>query len=264
MRVLITGCSTGIGRSAAEILSARGHDVVATARRPETLADLDVAERLALDVDDEASVAAAFAAAGELDGLVNNAGRNNAGGPVEKVPEAAARDLFETNFWGVVRTTQAVLPGMRERGRGVIVNVSSVSGRVGTPLGAFYSASKFALEALTETLKLEVGHFGIRAALVEPGYFDTAMRGKNVVYGVEEAPYDELHELWSGTDGKLLGGPRPGPEAVGEAIANSIEGKDDRLRIPVGSDAEATLATRAKLGDAEFEAVMRKTLDLSW
>jgi NAD(P)-dependent dehydrogenase (short-subunit alcohol dehydrogenase family) len=263
MRVLITGCSTGIGRGAAQALAARGHEVVATARRPETLRGLDVAARIALDVDEDASVRAAVAKAGALDALVNNAGRGE-NGPVERVPLAQARAMMETNFWGAVRMIQAVLPGMRERGRGVIVNVSSVSGRVGAPLGGFYTASKYALEGLSETLKLEVGHFGIRVALVEPGFFDTAFRGNAGNHGVEEPPYDELFRQWNGVDGKLLDGARPGPEAVAEAIADAVEGKDARLRIPVGKDAEMVLGARAKLDDAAFEAAMRQVLKLDW
>jgi len=137
MRVLVTGCSTGIGRATCEELAGRGHSVVATARRPETLAALDVADRLALDVDSDASVAAALEAAGELDALVNNAGFG-IGGPVEKVPLGEARRMFETNVFGAARMMQAVLPAWRERGRGTIVNVTSVSGVVAAPLSGFY------------------------------------------------------------------------------------------------------------------------------
>lgn len=264
MRILVTGCSTGIGRAAARALADRGHEVVATARRPETLADLDVAERLALDVDDDASVAAAVAAAGPLDGLVNNAGRGE-GGPVEKVPLAAAKGMMETNFWGAVRMIQAVAPGMRERGRGVIVNVSSVAGVTAAPLGGFYSATKFALEGLSEALKLELGHFGVRVVLVEPGFFDTEFRSNAGQHGVDAPPYDALHRQWEGTDAKLLGGAeRPGPEVVAAAIADAVDGKDERLRIPVGADAEMVCATRKKLDDAAFEAAMRKTLAIDW
>lgn len=264
MRVLITGCSTGIGRSAARILADRGHEVVATARRPETLDDLDVAARLALDVDDDASVRAAVEAAGPLDALVNNAGRGE-GGPVEHVPLEAARGMMETNFWGAVRMIQAVVPGMRERGRGVVVNVSSVAGVTAAPLGGFYSATKFALEAVSEALKLEVGHFGVRVAIVEPGFFDTSFRSNARQHGVDGPPYDELERQWQGADGKLLGdAERPGPDTVGGAIADAVEGKDERLRIPVGKDAEMVCATRAKLDDAAFEAAMRQTLKLDW
>ena len=116
-RALITGCSTGIGRATAVELMKRGHEVVATARRPEVLDDLDVTQRLALDVTSDASVAAAVAAAGEIDILVNNAGIG-VGGPVEQVPIAEAQAMFDTNVWGAARMVQAVAPGMRDRSRG--------------------------------------------------------------------------------------------------------------------------------------------------
>lgn len=263
MRVLITGCSTGIGRAAAGELTRRGHAVVATARRPETLGDLDAAARLALDVDDDASVAAALAEAGPLDALVNNAGWG-VNGPVEKVPLADVRRMFETNFFGAVRMIQAVLPAMRERGAGVIVNVSSVAGRVAGPLGGFYAASKFALEAVSEALHLEAGHFGIRVSIIEPGFFDTGFRGNSTRHGTDAPPYDELDRLWTGTDAKLVGGDRPGPEAVAVAIADAVEGADTALRRPVGKDAELVTGARRRMDDAEFEAAMRKMLDIDW
>src|SRR5204862_1181362 len=137
---LITGCSTGIGRATAVELMKRGHEVVATARRPEVLEDLDVTLRLALDVTSDASVAAAVAAAGEIDVLVNNAGIG-VGGPVECVPIDRAQAMFDTNVWGPARMVQALAPGMRARNRGAIVNVTSLAGRAVGPLNGFYAAS---------------------------------------------------------------------------------------------------------------------------
>lgn len=263
MRVLITGCSTGIGRAAAQELARRGHQVLATARRPETLAGLQATECLALDVDDAGSVERALAAAGRIDALVNNAGWS-ANGPIEKVPLEDVRRMFETNFFGAVRMIQAVLPAMRERGSGVIVNVSSVAGRVAAPLGGFYAATKFALEAMSEALRLEVGHFGIRVSIIEPGFFDTAFRGNSASHGTDEPPYDELQRLWSGADGKLVGGERSGPEVVGAAIADAVEGRGDALRRPVGKDAELVTGARRRMDDAEFEAAMRQMLSIDW
>lgn len=126
-RVLITGCSTGIGRATAAALAERGYDVVATARREGSIDDLGVAQRLVLDVDDDASVRAAVEAAGEVDVLVNNAGWG-AIGPIETIPLEQVRAMYDTNVFGVVRMLQAVLPGMRERGGGRVVNVSSAAG----------------------------------------------------------------------------------------------------------------------------------------
>jgi NAD(P)-dependent dehydrogenase (short-subunit alcohol dehydrogenase family) len=264
MRVLITGCSTGFGRAAAVELTKRGHDVVATARKVEVLDDLDVADRLALDVDDDASVAAAVAAAGAVDALVNNAGFGVIG-PVEKVPLAEGRRQMETNFFGAVRMIQAVLPGMRERGGGTIVNVTSLAGRIAPPLDGFYSASKFALEGLSEALHYEVGHFGIRVRLVEPGVFETGFQGNVARFGLEDAPYDELDRQWQAARGVLVGGEAaPGPEDVAVIIADATESTEAKLRWAAGTDAEMVLAVRSTSTDEEFEAAMRATLGLEW
>src|SRR5690349_24140578 len=172
--VLITGCSSGIGRAAALRLHDAGFTVYATARRTDALTD--VASRglrtVALDVTDEQSMTQAVAAveadAGPVGVLINNAGYGLYG-PVEQVPMAEIRRQFETNFFGLVRLTQLVLPGMRQRGRGRILNVSSMGGRITLPGGAFYHASKYAVEALSDALRMEVAQFGIDVVLIEPG-----------------------------------------------------------------------------------------------
>ena len=265
MRVLITGCSSGFGRGAAVELTKRGHEVIATARRPEVIEDLDVAQRLALDVDSDQSVADAVAAAGRVDALVNNAGRGLVG-PVERLPIAEGKRLFETNFFGALRMIQAVLPQMRGRGNGTIVNVSSVAGRVAPPLDGMYSATKFALEGLTEALKLEVGHFGIKVALVEPGFFETTFSDNVQRVGLDTPPYDELQTAWDEASSRLRGGAAsgPGPEVVASIIADVIESEAPALRYPVGDDAEMVLAARAQMDDATFESTMRETLELNW
>jgi NAD(P)-dependent dehydrogenase (short-subunit alcohol dehydrogenase family) len=262
-RALITGCSTGFGRATAVELKKRGFEVIATARRPETLADLDVDVRLALDVTDDTSVAAAVAAAGEIDVLVNNAGIG-VSGPVELVPLDEVRRLFETNFFGAVRMMQAVLPRMRARKSGTIVNVSSVSGKVAAPLGAFYSASKFALEAVSEALHIEAGHFGIRTVIIEPGYFRTSISDTGVAYGVDRPPYDELSEITTRMSAQLGRDTAPGPEVVAVAIADAIESPAGPPRIPVGTDAEMVLGARSSMDDVTFEATMRQVLNLDW
>lgn len=173
--VLITGCSSGIGRAAAISLHAAGLTVYATARQVDTLAGLARLgiHTLALDVTDEASMTAAVAAveeaaAGPAGVLINNAGYGLYG-PVEQLPMDEIRRQFETNFFGLVRLTQLVLPGMRRRGRGRILNVSSMGGRITLPGGAFYHASKHAVEALSDALRMEVAQFGIDVVLIEPG-----------------------------------------------------------------------------------------------
>ncbi|HZR15252.1 MAG TPA: SDR family oxidoreductase [Acidimicrobiia bacterium] len=267
-RILITGCSSGIGRATAVELAKRGHEVVATARRPETIEDLDVAMRLALDVVDDASVRAAVAGAGDVDVLVNNAGYGVVG-PVERLPLDDVRRMFETNVFGAWRMIQAVLPAMRARGSGVIVNVSSLAGRVSSPLNGGYSGSKYALEAVSEALHYEVGHFGIRVVVVEPGRFATRFGETEQRFALDGPPYDELDRLWHEAQAKLptgaeAGSEPPGPEVVAVAIADAIEDDTTPLRRPVGVDAEMVVATRASMDDATFEATMREVLGLDW
>ena len=263
-RVLITGCSTGIGRATAVELTARGHEVVATARRVEAMEGLDVAAALELDVDDDTSVIGAVAAAGDIDVLVNNAGWE-AGGPVERVPLERVKAMFETNVFGVARMVQAVAPGLRAKGGGTIVNVSSMAGRVAAPLNAFYSASKFAVEAISESLHYELGHFGIRVVIIEPGNIATNFGDIVQRFGEDTAPWDELRAEWD-TASEVLGGGGevPGPDLVATAIADAIEADETPLRIPVGADAEMVAAVRSSSDDATFEATMRETLGLTW
>lgn len=262
MRVLVTGAARAIGRATVEVLAARGHEVVATARNPELLEGLPSAQVLALDVTNDESVRAAVDAAGELDAVVNNAGVPGAG-PLETYPIASFVDVLEVNTLGPLRMAQAVAPSWRARGSGVLVNISSVQGKVGTPLEGPYAASKHALEALSESLYFELGHFGIRVVIIEPGYIAPGMK-----HG-EERPipeaYAELHAQWSGTAATLTGPQgRPAPELVGVAVADAVEDPDTPLRVEVGNDATTVLELRRTLDDAAFEATMRQALGLTW
>jgi NAD(P)-dependent dehydrogenase (short-subunit alcohol dehydrogenase family) len=263
-RAIVTGCSTGIGRATAIELTARGYEVIATARKPETLDDLKVARTLALDVDSDDSVAGALDAIGPVDVLVNNAGFG-VEGPVETVPLADVRRMFETNFFGSVRMIQAFVPAMRERGSGAVVNVTSTAGIAAPPLGGFYSATKFALEALSEALHLEVGHFGIKVLVIQPGRIETRF-GDNVVdHRDHPGPYLPLHALWEGAMDTLGGGqPVPGPELVASVIADALASDQHRLRWPVGSDAELISSARQGTSYDDFEAAMRQVLNLEW
>lgn len=166
--VLITGANRGIGRAIATEFARRGHRVVATARDPRTLTDLDVSQRLAFDVTDDASVATAVAAAGDIDIVIANAGVIFYAA-VEATPLPELQRLLNLNTVGAVRVAQAVLPQMRTRGAGKLMFMSSVLGRVVRPPSAAYAATKWALEALVEALAIEVAPFGVRAALLEPG-----------------------------------------------------------------------------------------------
>ena len=262
MRILITGAARAIGRATAIECARRGHEVVATARDDRLLEDLDVAKRLVLDVTDLASVRAAVDAAGELDAVVNNAALSGAG-PLEDFPLDRLQSIVDTNTYGPLRVVQELVRSWRERGSGVIVNVSSVQGRVSTPLEGAYAASKYALEALSETLHYELAHFGIRVVIIQPGYIAPGMKDSPRHDG--PAAYADLCEQWTGTDAKMTGpAGRPGPELVGVAIADAIENPATPLRVPVGADAEMVLGARQHFDDAAFEAAMRKTLDLQW
>ena len=259
LRVLITGAARGIGMATAQVLANRGHSVVATDVSP--LSGLEGIQAHVLDVTSDDSVARCLKEVGPLDAIVNNAGIFG-GGPVESYPLDRFRQIFETNTLGALRVIQAVLPAWRKRGSGVIVNVSSVSGRVSSPLESAYCASKFALEALTESLHVEVRHFGIRSVLIEPGRIDTG--NKPIEPHKGPADYAGLWEQWAGAHTKMTGPSLPGPEVVALAIASAIEEPATPLRVPVGQDAETILGLRRRLDDQAFEEAMRKAVGLTW
>ena len=262
MRILITGSARAIGAATATELSRAGHDVIATARDASLLDGLDVALRLPLDVTDENSVRSALDRAGELDAIVNNAAISIKG-PMESFPIDQLRDMFETNTFGPLRLLQQVVPHWRVRGSGVVVNVSSVQGRLATPLEGPYAGTKHALEAISESLHYELGHFGIRVVIVEPGYIAPGMKRADRIAGSPD--YRELWDQWEGTDQKVAGpGGRPGPDLVAVAIRRAIEDPSTPLRVPVGDDAVAVLGARAQLDDAAFESAMRTTLGVTW
>ncbi len=176
LTVLISGASSGIGKAAAEYLAGKGYRVFAGVRRPGSVSFPKYIETIPLDVTDDESVAGAIdsmlARAGRIDVLVNNAGLSNIG-PVEETTIEQAKNLFETNVLGTLRLSRAVLPGMRRRGQGRIINISSVAGFVPTPYMGVYSATKHAFEALSETMDHEVRTFGVRVAVVQPYYVRT-------------------------------------------------------------------------------------------
>ena len=262
VRVLVTGAGRSIGRSIAQVLTERGHDVVATARDVAALQDLKVERVLSLDVRSTESVAAAVGAAGELDAVVNNAGVTGRG-PLESFPLEEFARVLDVNTLGPLRLAQAVVPRWRERGSGVLVNVSSVQGRIGTPLEGVYAASKHALEALSETLHFELGHFGIRVVIIEPGYIAPGMRHTADHAGPDV--YRELSAQWDATVDTLTGTEgRPGPEVVAHAVADALEVPSTPLRVEVGKDAALVLGLRRTMSDAELEATMRQVFGLTW
>jgi len=262
VRILVTGSARAIGRATVEVLAARGHAVVATARDEASLSGLPAELVLPLDVSDVGSVARAVDQAGELDAVVNNAGLTGFG-PLEDYPLTTFERVLAVNTIGPLRMAQAVVPKWRERGSGVLVNISSVQGRIGTPLEGAYAASKHALEALSETMYFEFGHFGIRVVIIEPGYIAPGMKHDNDHVG--PPVYGELHDQWGATVSTLTGPEgRPGPELVARAVADAIEDPSTPLRVEVGKDAAMVLGLRRTLDDAAFEATMREALGLTW
>jgi len=258
--VLITGTSKGIGYEAALAFGRAGHRVHATMRNPERAPELAQAaarEKLtitvsALDVDSDQSVRDGIAAIqkdhGPIDVLVNNAGIERAGS-VEELPFADFRAVMETNYFGVVRCVQAVIPQMRERRSGCIINVSSVAGRLSNPPLTPYIASKWALEALSEGLAAEMKMFGVRVAIVEPGIIDTAMARRIGVDG-DQSIYPHRARFASLFTASLQTPAHP--SLVANKILEVAESGTWQLRHPAGPDAVPLLQWRGRFTDEQW------------
>lgn len=270
--VLITGCSTGIGRATALRLARGGWTVYATARRPGSLAELarEGCHTLALDVTDETSMQAAVDTVQHAEGavgvLINNAGYSQSG-PVEQMPLDAVRRQFETNVFGAMRLIQLVLPAMRRQRWGKIVNLSSMGGRLTFPGGGCYHATKYALEALSDALRFEVRGFGVDAILIEPGLIVTdfaqaAVRstddlGADATDGAYQSFNAKLAALTTGVyEGPVrhLGG---GPDVVARAIEKAISRRRAPARVPVTASARLTMLQRRLMPDRAWDAAMR-------
>ncbi|MGN6189046.1 MAG: SDR family NAD(P)-dependent oxidoreductase [Conexibacter sp.] len=274
--VLITGCSSGIGRATARRLARGGWTVYATARRLESIADLEAAgcRTLALDVTDEASMVAAVRTIEETHGavgvLINNAGYSQSGA-IETVPLDAVRKQFETNVFGLARLTQLVLPQMREQRWGKIVMLGSMGGRLVFPGGGWYHATKHALEAVSDALRFEVRGFGIDVILLEPGLITTEF-GNAAVASMSEVdgppsgaaptdPYATFNAtVGSATQGayegplRLLGG---GPDRVAKVIEKSIRKRRAPTRVTITPSAKLSIPSRRLLPDRAWDALMR-------
>ncbi|HEX6710825.1 MAG TPA: oxidoreductase [Rubrobacter sp.] len=268
--VLITGCSSGIGRATAERLSGVGWKVYATARDAETIASLERngCQLISLDVTDEDSMRSAVEEIERREGavgvLVNNAGYSQSGA-VEAVPIEKVRRQFETNVFGLARMCQLVLPGMRRQGYGRIVNLSSMGGKLTLPGAGYYHASKHAVEALSDALRFEVEGFGVKVSVIEPGlirtgFADTAVGSMDGSDG--EDPYASFEEAVARTTTEgyerglfsRLGGD---PEAVAEAIEAAISARNPRSRYMVTPSAHLFLGLRRLLPDRAWDAALR-------
>ncbi len=257
--VLITGTSKGIGLETALAFGRAGHRVHGTMRNPSqspALAETAGRENLpitvsTMDVDSDASVNDAIAAilkSGPIDVLVNNAGVEGVG-PVEEFPLAKFRAIMETNYFGALRCIQAVVPGMRARRSGTIINVSSVAGRICNPPLTSYCASKWALEALSEGLAGELKTFNVRVAIVEPGIIDTAM-AQRIGDPAPGSPYGQTARF-SLLFSKSLENPVP-PSLVAEKILEVAQSESWQLRHPVGPDAAGFLEWRKGMSDEDW------------
>ena len=264
--ILITGCSTGIGLATAEHLTSKGHTVYASARRPESIADLDAKgiKTLALDVTDEDSMQAAVKAVEDAEGavgaLVNNAGYSQSGA-VESVKLDDVRAQFETNVFGLIRMSQLVLPGMRRQGRGRIVNVGSMGGTLTFPGGGIYHATKYAVEAISDAMRFEVKGFGVDVVLIQPGLITTEFAAAAVgalnTGTTDEGPYSDFNQAVArGTVGAYegptarLGGP---PEAVAKVIEKALTSTRPRTRYKVTASARLVMGQRKLFSDRMWD-----------
>jgi NAD(P)-dependent dehydrogenase (short-subunit alcohol dehydrogenase family) len=270
--ILITGCSSGIGRATALEAARRGHRVFASARNRNDLAELERGENLAairLDVTDPDSIRAAVetvrARAGRLDALVNNAGYGQYGAVEEVTPEEW-RAQFDVNLFGTIDMTRAALSEMRKAGRGTIVMVSSVAGKISIPFSAPYCASKHAMEAVADALRVEVSPFGIRVVLVEPGPIQTRF-GERARSGVapllsRPGPYRDFYtHAERAMDSDFQKGMLPA-EAVARVILDAIEAERPRTRYPVGLMAKVLIPVKRLLPDRWVDRMMRKSLKM--
>jgi NAD(P)-dependent dehydrogenase (short-subunit alcohol dehydrogenase family) len=255
--ILITGSSTGIGMATALYLSKKGHRVYASMRNPNAaVANGYPMEVIPLDVNDEQSVKSAVAQIlereGRIDVLVNNAGIASLG-PLEEVDDAEVQRVFDTNVFGLLRCVRAVLPSMRKQRGGSIINIGSVAGSIASGCSGVYAASKFALEALSESLAQEVKPFGIRVALIKPSFIVTPIIGKalEALPSPEKSSYPNSVRVSNALfqTATTTGGP---PEMVAMIIEEAMNDRTSRLRYPVGVPARAVLAARAAMSEEEW------------
>lgn len=267
--VFVTGASAGIGYAAAELFLKKGYKVYAGARRSEKMAPLrgKGAEIFPLDVADEASLRAAAARIldkeGSLDILVNNAGYG-AHGAIEDVPLDEARRQFEVNVFAPARLAQLFLPSMRARRGGRIINISSIAGRISLPAAGWYHASKHALEAWSDALRLEVKPFGIKVVLIEPGpirteWDDTALVNLKKFSG--SGPYAPMIDRMTEKFRSGYRGGAPGPGVVAEAILKAAEAPSPAPRYAVPFKAALMVAARRFVPDRIFDLLLDRALN---
>ena len=263
---LITGASSGIGEATARRLLADGYVVYAAARRLERMQGLAAAgaRLLALELTDDASIVAAVegirSAGGRLDVLVNNAGYGSYGA-LEDVPLAEGRRQFEVNLFGLARLIQLATPIMRAQGSGTVVNITSIGGKMHEPLGSWYHATKFAVEGLSDCLRMELAPFGIDVVVIEPGAIRTEWSGiardsllqhsGHTAYAAQAVAHARM--LAASETSKMVSA----PDVVARTIARALRARRPRTRYATGGGARTILFLRRILGDRAFDAVMR-------
>ena len=262
--VLITGASSGVGQATARLLASRNYTVFGTSRDPARAAAIPMVEMLSLDVRSDESVRACVDAVltrgGGVDVLINNAGYELAGALEEHRPEEAQAQ-FETNFFGVVRLINAVLPVMRQQQRGHIVNVSSLSGLSPIPFLGMYSASKFALEGYTEALRHEVKPFNIHVSMTEAAFLKTPMMNHRETTATRIADYDARRgQAFAAIRGYEERG--PGADAVADTLLEIVSSRAPRLRYLIGKQAKSVTRLRRWLPAAMYEQGVRRTFAL--
>jgi short-subunit dehydrogenase len=263
--VMVTGASSGIGKAIAEHLAGLGHKVYGTSRKNTT--KMGAVEMIPMEVTDDRSVAEGVArvqkSEGRIDALVNNAGYGIAGAAEEtSVQEAQAQ--FDTNFFGMFRVTKAVLPGMREKRSGLIVNMSSIAGFISIPFQSFYCATKFAIEGFSEALRMELRNFGIRVALVEPGDHRTNFTA-NRVRTKESQGNSAYREKFDASLGVMERDEQngPPPEAIARRVGKILSSPAPSLRHPVGLFLQRFAVTlKHTLPAGVFESIIRSTYKL--
>lgn len=263
--ILITGASAGMGKETALRLIKEGHVVYGAARRAEKMQDLAAAggHVLALDVTDHEAVAAAVARVideqGRIDVLINNAGYA-VYGAVEDISMEDARRQFEVNLFGVAALTKEVLPHMRKQGSGKIINVSSMGGKMYTPLGAWYHATKHALEGWSDCLRIEVEQFGIEVVIVEPGAIDTEFAGVMMQPMLDRSstgPYAKMTEALAIANKNIHDkGDSSPPSVIADVMCKAIRAKRPKTRYVAGKYARPMMTMRKWLGDRAFDKIM--------
>ncbi|MGH9686959.1 MAG: SDR family oxidoreductase [Candidatus Acidiferrales bacterium] len=277
--VLVTGATDGLGRATAVLFAEHGYRVFAGGRSAERRAALQELARaknlplevLELDVTNDASVDAAVAEierrAGPVAVLVNNAGIG-IGAAMEEISLADMRKQFETNVFGVLRVTQRVLPEMRKRRRGRIVNMSSIAGKIGTPIMGPYCASKHALEAISDSMRLELYPYNVNVILIEPGYIATSI-GRNstelsssYANSASRSPYGPIYNAFRISFGTSMKNSRTTPADCAAVILSAVEAEHPRARYPVTPEAKMALRLRRLLPDRMFDRMLHKRMGL--